>query len=674
MNVNTAKNAFLLTATLILSLLTICAVQAAPALASNGKIAFTSDRDGNSEIYLMNADGTGQLRLTNSPQSEDYPTWSPDGRRIAFLRQSGGVFSINLMNADGTNQTELTRIIPNNIQPYPYERFGMSWSPDGAKIAFQDSTDIFAINIDGSNRVNLTGGQFVNYEPTWSPDGARIAFARSIYSHGFYPEVYAMNANGSDIRRITTSEEYCESRSPDWSPDGGRLALSDCTDINPLSISLVNPDGTNLQRIRNDAGGLDNIMPKWSPDGTKIVFYRNGYPHPNTNIWVMNRDGSHLTQLTEINPNNFHPDWQPLVVNVANIEELYAAVNNPTNAGMQIVIASGVYSLSVNDPTGAARPNGGRLELQQNMSLLGVTGDRSAVVIDAVNLPAASYTTPLPNTGAIRMGKGTNAVEWMTVRNAINGGANIIAHLSAPGTANVRIAHVAAINSQRGIDLRNIAASTTGYVLQADIIDNDLSNNIAGSGPGIRIVNIQGVAGTVLSATLSGNRSFNNFHGIIIENTGSTNNGLISVNSTGDRFYENGLGGIVGGGLGTTNGNITNFTAQGTTFENNNGTNPFGLGGLIVLGAENTTTANGSSNNTANIELRNCRFTNNQLSDLTAIGARSNPVSVGTPGTNNVVNLYLRGITPKFRVESFADSIPDFPAGMNRVIFTGIKQ
>ena len=94
--------------------LMIIQTPAAPMLQANGKIAFTSDRDGNSEIYLMNADGSGQTRLTNNSFSDDFPTWSPDGRTIAFMKQNGGVFSINLMNADGTNQTELTRIIPWN--------------------------------------------------------------------------------------------------------------------------------------------------------------------------------------------------------------------------------------------------------------------------------------------------------------------------------------------------------------------------------------------------------------------------------------------------------------------------------------------------------------------------------------------------------------------------------
>ena len=82
-----------------------------PALSMNGKIAFTSDRDGNREIYLMNSDGTNQVRLTNNPGIDDFPEWSPDGSRLAFLSQASGRDVIKLMNADGTGQTVLTPVI-----------------------------------------------------------------------------------------------------------------------------------------------------------------------------------------------------------------------------------------------------------------------------------------------------------------------------------------------------------------------------------------------------------------------------------------------------------------------------------------------------------------------------------------------------------------------------------
>ncbi len=105
-------------------------------------------------------------------------------------------------------------------------------------------------------------------------------------------------------------------------------------------------------------------------------------------------------------------------VYVANVEELYAAVNNyPMNVGASIILAPGIYFLSSTTPAGA-RPHGGRLELLQDMSLYGVPGDRAAVVIDATALPRTSFTVDMPpnqRTGVIRTGRGSNAVEWLTI-------------------------------------------------------------------------------------------------------------------------------------------------------------------------------------------------------------------------------------------------------------------
>ncbi|MGI8786674.1 MAG: DUF5711 family protein [Pyrinomonadaceae bacterium] len=648
---------------LLCGLMTI-QIQSAPMLRANGKIAFTSDRDGNSEIYLMNADGTNQTRLTNNSVRDDYPTWSPDGRKIAFVRQSGDTYSINLMNADGTNVRQITTFSADSNYPS-----SLSWSPDGTKIAFVDSTDIYTINVDGGNRINLTNGQSINYEPSWSPDSSRIAFTRYGAVPENYGEIYTMTSNGSDVRKITTSPHGYTggSHSPDWSPDGGRIALSMPGDeLDADHIALINPDGTNLQFILYSNFGYVINNPNWSPDGAKIVFNGINFSNNISQIWAINRNGSGLTQLTNTSPNNFHPDWQPAQISltVSNIEELYAAVNNSANADSQIVIAAGVYMLSVNDPNGAARPNGGRLELQENMSLLGITDNRAAVVIDAMNLPAASYLSPL--TGAIRIGRGSNAIEWLTARNAVSGASNIQSDLIFPGTAFVRVAHVASSGSRRGINILNIGAAAANAVVEADIIDNDLFDNIIAIGEGMRIGNFAGANGGSVVARLSGNRSHGNKQGLLVVDNGASN-ASISVVSSGDRFYENGAGtnifGALSGSPTTVNGNTITFEAHGSFFTDNNGTTEFDKGGLVVGGGENISVPNGTSNNKVTVNLFGCQFSNNQLADLYAVGARSNPASIGTPGTNNTVRVALHGIgsLTEFR----ADSIPATPGSGN---------
>jgi hypothetical protein len=367
---------------------------------------------------------------------------------------------------------------------------------------------------------------------------------------------------------------------------------------------------------------------------------------------------------TEFDSTKFSFDYLA-TVNVANLEELYSAVNNPANAGNQIVIAPGFYMLSANAPGGASRPNGGRLELQENMSLKGVVGDRSAVIIEASSLPAASYagTAPVTNTGVIRAGRGSNAIEWLTVRNASSGGAGVIVHLSAAGSAYVRIAHIASHNNPRGIDVRNVAVAPGTYAIELEIVDNDLyDNRRIATGAGIRIIN-NADGGASIFAALSGNRAYGNLFGIFSENLNS-NGGNITIFSSGDRAFDNGTGIVVGGALGVSaNGNTTNFTAVGTTVENNHRPNTFDRGGFIVLGGENTTNPNGMLNNTANVVLRNCRLANNQENNLKIFGARSSPATIGNPGTGNRANVRLFG-TPVFNPQ-IEDTVPTNASAMN---------
>jgi Tol biopolymer transport system component len=147
-----------------------------------GEIVFSTNRDGNSELYAINADGSDPVNLTNHPWVDWRPAWSPDGTRIAFA--ASGL--IKIMNADGSDVVLLAK----GTHP--------AWSPDGAKIAFTGSpdvnSDVYVMDADGTNRVNLTRHPATDWEPAWSPDGTRIAFATDRDGNR---EVYVMNADGS---------------------------------------------------------------------------------------------------------------------------------------------------------------------------------------------------------------------------------------------------------------------------------------------------------------------------------------------------------------------------------------------------------------------------------------------------------------------------------------------
>jgi Tol biopolymer transport system component len=126
------------------------------------KIAFTSDRDVNKEIYVMNAqDGSNQTRLTDNAASDEFPSWSPDGTKIAFTSDRDGNREIYVMNAqDGSNQTNLT--LDPATDEFP------SWSPDGTKIAFVTGADIYVMNAqDGSNQTRLTDNAASDALPDW---------------------------------------------------------------------------------------------------------------------------------------------------------------------------------------------------------------------------------------------------------------------------------------------------------------------------------------------------------------------------------------------------------------------------------------------------------------------------------------------------------------------------
>ena len=354
-------------------------------------------------------------------------------------------------------------------------------------------------------------------------------------------------------------------------------------------------------------------------------------------------------------------------VQVANVEELYSAVNDPANTGATVVILPGVYTLSAKDADGIPRPNGGRLELRTDMSLFGSVGDRSAVVIDAASLPNASFLIGTVRTGAIRIGAGTNSVEWLTiVGNSFSAG-GIETDLPGP-SANVRIAHIASSGSIRGIDVRSQGASSSGRTIDAEIVDSELHN----ANEGFRVVNFGGVIGGVITVRMSGNRVHNNLNGCVIENASSSFSS-ISVRSAGDRFEDNGAGCVIGGALiggavGTANSNITNFEAYGCSVVNNTG--PFGIdrGGLIVFAAETPNIAFAASDNTLNILLRGCIVSGNQNSNIEAYGARGIVSQPGKfSGINNRTTIRLSGVT-KFvdNVIEF-DSLPAEPAGTNEL-------
>lgn len=387
--------------------------------------------------------------------------------------------------------------------------------------------------------------------------------------------------------------------------------------------------------------------------------------------------GQRADRLTAPSDGSFGPRQSQLsvaatVLHVANVEQLYAAVNDPANEGAAIALAPGAYVLSAKNVAGLDRPNGGRLELQRDMSLYGVTDDRSAVVIDATALPTTSFIAPFGRTAPVRIGRGSNAVEWLTVLGTPTSAAGVAAELTGTPSTHVRVAHVVTVGSTRGVDLRNVGASMVGRRIDGEIVDNDFSGptEVQGMSEGIRISNFIGADRGVIVATLNGNRTHGFQIGLLAVNNRS-NNAFVQVRSSGDRFFHNSLGGLIIGGLmqapaGVANGNTVIVEAHGSEFvDNTMPISDFDPAGIRVVGGLSSTLPNATSNNTVSVALWGSKVSGNQRVDFEAFGAWLG-VSQGIAGTNNHTTIELHGVSKQIDVRAIA-SEPVDPTGSNTV-------
>jgi WD40-like Beta Propeller Repeat len=266
--------------------------------AFNGKIAFSSARDGNYEIYAMNPDASDQTRLTTAPQTDIDPDWSPDGTQLAFTSNRDGNDDVYVMNANGSGQRRLTTDAATDKNP--------TWSPGGRDLAFLSERDgnaeIYVMNADGSGQRRLTTNPLPDVNPAWSPNGAHIAFASS--REGTY-DIYVMNVDGSNQMRLTTSAG--DDVSPAWSPDSKSIAFATNRDGN-YEIYAMAADGTGQTRLTRN---LDvDLDPAWSPNGSQIAFTTNR--DGNYEIYAMEADGAGQTRLTTNPAEETTPSWQSL--------------------------------------------------------------------------------------------------------------------------------------------------------------------------------------------------------------------------------------------------------------------------------------------------------------------------------------------------------------------------
>jgi TolB protein len=288
------------------------------------RIAFTSVRNGNGAIMVVNPDGSGLTRLSPAAGGDFFPVWSPDGQKLLFSVVSGDLW---VMNADGSGRTELARGFINQYR----------WSPDGLRIAFlRERTtgrnifeDLWVMRADGKAQTRIVIG--ATY-PSWSPDGQRIAYAsENMNDNG----IHVVNVDGTgDIMITPPGLGGFETA---WAPDGSAIAFASLGD---KDIMLINPDGSGLINLTN--GVAEDDGPMWSSDSRRLVFTTNAEDDPlESEIAVMNRDGSGRSALTAHVGFDLSPDWSPDGSKI-----VYTEVD-PDDAEILVMNADGSEKLNV---------------------------------------------------------------------------------------------------------------------------------------------------------------------------------------------------------------------------------------------------------------------------------------------------------------------------------------
>ncbi len=287
-----------------------------------GKIAFTSNRDGERAIYIMDGDGTNPFKLTEGGM----PAWLPNGDKIGFVHHG----DIWVIDREGRNRENITKGRYEESIYYP------AWSPDGSEIVYWSrvggifgTPDIYLMNASGRHPKNLTDDLHHDDRPSWSPDGRQIAFTAYLRPQGQWveSEVFVMDTNGGN-RVNLTQNPHAKSGDVSWSPDGTRIAYSASPKpflwLAPINIYVMNADGTNPVLLTEQQRWAYESLPCWSPDSKKIAFAKQT-PHGSKDIFTINADGSSLQNITQTHRmSEGHPAWSPAPLAVSSSGRLVA--------------------------------------------------------------------------------------------------------------------------------------------------------------------------------------------------------------------------------------------------------------------------------------------------------------------------------------------------------------
>lgn len=252
---------------------------------STAKIVFASTRDGNSEIYIMNPDGSKQENLTRHPSRDLAPAWSPTGEHIVFNSHRDGTRDIYIMDANGKNVRKVFRRLA--YREYPV------WSPDGKKLVYTRVSDwsIYVGTRDGGREERITSANFLGGWPAWSPDGSEVAFVFPVGPGDYRLKV--VNLETREERVLMPNREQGTFLDPDWSPDGTRIVFHWYKE----GTYVIDRHGRGLKRLIPNAS-----RPTWSPLADELVYGRK------QQLFKYNLSSRRSKQLTH-GAINFGADW-----------------------------------------------------------------------------------------------------------------------------------------------------------------------------------------------------------------------------------------------------------------------------------------------------------------------------------------------------------------------------
>lgn len=273
---------------------------------SEEEIALVSDRDGNSEIYIMDSSGENLRNITKNDSLDFSPSWSSNGQSLYFYSKRDGNAEIYRINSDGTQLRRLTNHPGTDVLP--------ELSPDGETIVFMSDRDslsrnIYIMNKDGSNIRQLTKNKSYEESPSWSPSGKEIVFTRQLRdsldtSHAANGEIHIMDANGENVRRLSNKNGYDSGAK--FSPNGKQIAFYGSNENNNWDLYIMDRDGANLYNLTNDT--IECYSPDWSADGQWLVYTAGS--KGNYNIWKININTKERVQLTKTDGRNEGPVWK----------------------------------------------------------------------------------------------------------------------------------------------------------------------------------------------------------------------------------------------------------------------------------------------------------------------------------------------------------------------------